>query len=393
MGTSPSLTSAGLTVLTEDQIVENIVEALQGSSMWGDKVSYGPDSPFGQLIRTFAGQLVEVYDLQQAQHQAFDPREAGGVQQDNLCEIVGVRRTAATYTTGTVTLGGTPATVIAAGKRARVGSDGPMVALDAAATIGGGGTVDADATAVDAGAVEINSTAVDTIVDAVAGWSSVTNAADFTTGEPIESDPILESRRARSFSISGSGTYYAIRARLEALDEVTAAAVLVNVTDTVDANGLPPKSFEPVVWPTGISPAIIAAAIMEVCGPPAGIEIHGDELYYVTDSKGFQQEIRYSEATELEMYVEFTLVTTSAYPTNGDDLVTAAAVAAGNALTLGDDVLIAACLEAAATGACPGISTIATRIKVGAGGAWQATSLTVGAAEIARFSTGRVTVL
>jgi hypothetical protein len=241
--------------------------------------------------------------------------------------------------------------------------------------------------------VEVGATAIDTIVDAVAGWTSVTNAADFTPGEPEESSAVLEARRSRSFAISGSATYFAIRARLEALDEVTAASVIVNTTDAVDAYGLPPHTFMPVVWPTGIADATIAAALVEIAGTPAGIASYGSTSYYVTDSKGYQQIVKWSEATELELYVEHTLVTTSAYPVGGDTLVKAAVVAAGNALTIGENVLIASTLEAAALGACPGISTIATRIKVGAGGAWQATSLSVDYDQIARFSTARVTVL
>lgn len=393
MATSPSLTAAGLTVLTLDQVVENIVENLQASPHWGVKVSYGVDSPIGQLIRVFAGQIMEVYDLQQLQHAAFDPREAEGVQQDNLCQVVGVERTAATYSTGTVTLSGTAATVIAAGKRGRVGTDGPIVELDAAATIGGGGTVDAAATAVEAGAVEIGAGAVDSIYDAVSGWTGITNAAAFTSGEPQESAATLEARRSRSFSISGACTYWAMRARLEALDIVTAAAVLVNTTDATDSNGLPPHTFRPVVWPTGLDAETIAATIWEVAGSPAGIASDGTESYYVTDAKQeTTHEVQWSEADEQVMYVELTLTTTPDYPATGDTLAAAAAVAAGEALGLGADVLIAK-IEAAVVDAVPGISDIATRIKVTAGGSWQSTSLTIAADKIATFDTSHVTVI
>ena len=392
MATTPSLEATGLTVLTEEDVFANMIEGLQGKSAWGSQVSYGDDDPLGQILRVVSGQIGDVYALQRQQYDAFDRDAAEGVALDNANGFAGVERDPATHSQGEVTLSGTAGTLVPAGNRFRVGADGPMVELDASAEIQAGGSVTADASAVEAGAVEINASAVDTIVDPVTGLDSVTNASAFVAGDPLEDDPTYRERGEASFSLSGSGTDFAIDARLEEDDDVTSAAVISNRSDSVDTYGHPSRSVAIYIWPSGLDSAAVAQLIWEQGAPPAGMRLVGDQVYYVTDPNGFKQEIRWYVATELEMHCNIGIASTNDdYPTNGDDLVKAAVVAWGNALGQGTWAASAS-LEAYVRSQVPGILAFGTTEFQATGDATWLDPYAVTPVEITRWATARVTV-
>lgn len=81
-----------------------------------------------------------------------------------------------TVSSAVVTCGGTPGTVITAGKRIKIAGSDVLWSLSEAVTIGEGGT--ADGTFVSSEAEDAGAHDLDTIVDAVSGWSTVDNAAE-----------------------------------------------------------------------------------------------------------------------------------------------------------------------------------------------------------------------
>lgn len=341
MATTPYYDSTGSLLLRAADVRSNIDEDLIASAEWGPEAQLEADKALSQILDPPADQLGQAYDALQEAIDARDPAAAEGVHLDNIANLVGVTRQPATYSTVTLTLGGTPATVIAAGKRARVpGTTDLYWALSANATIGGGGTVDAAAACTTIGSQEASATSITEIVDAVAGWSTVTNAAAAVAGDEIETDAALRRRRKLSLSAGGTARAAAIRAKLEALSYVTAAAVIENTGMTTDADGIPAKSFRPIVWPTGLSATQeqgIIEAIWTVA--PAGIYVDGTERYSITDDQGYAQEMGFEYGTNREIYAEVNLTVTSDYPSTGDADVEAALKVFDNDYSLGSKVL------------------------------------------------------
>jgi hypothetical protein len=345
MSVTPVLDATGLTVLRTEDVRTNLAEAVQSSSQFGPDTPVGPDSLVGQIIDATSQQIGLTYELMQAVYDAGDPSAAAGVVLDAIADARGLTREPSTASTVTLTLGGVAATVIAAGSRVRV-DGGPIFALDAAATIGGGGTVSAEATCSETGSSEAVAGTVTTIVDAVAGWTSATNPADAAIGSAEETDAALWLRIRDSRSILGNGTVPAIRSRVAALATVDYAVVLTNRTLVTDANGLPGKSYRVLVWPDDLTSAEedeLAEAIWNA-GEPAGIYCDGTETRTVTDEQGNSETIRWSYATDVRTYWDLTLEIDTdpgvdAYPVDGDDLVAAAIVAYGATLGVGRDVL------------------------------------------------------
>lgn len=329
------LTAAGLTVKTTDEVRDDLRDAVHGSSEFGEETSVGSSSVMGQIIDVHAASISDLDDMAQAVYDAFNLDAAEGVSLDNLAALVGLVRKAATYSTVILTLGGTPTTVIPSGSRARV-PDGTIVALDAEATIGGGGTVDAAATATETGPLEAAAGSITEIVDAVSGWDTVTNAEDATLGTNVETDEELLARRERSLAVGGNCTDQAIRANLEALPDVTSASVISNRTLVTDSYGIPGKAFLAVLWPTGLDEERVAETIW--LSAPAGIRAHGDEEYVITDDQDYQQTVRFSYATPQEVYLVANVTTKTGYPLDGDDLVEIALLNHGNTFRPGQNV-------------------------------------------------------
>jgi hypothetical protein len=316
-----------------------MVDDILASSEFGADAQTGADKVLGQTIDPSADRIGELWEVMQAIYDAWDPDTAEGVQLDNLGGLVGVVREPATGSTVTLTLGGTPTTVIAAGKRAKV-PGGAVFATDEDATIGGGSTVDVTATATETGPQEAAAGSVTEIVDAVTGWDTVTNAADASIGRDIETDSAYRLRRRESLSAGGTSTDQAMRSALVALDAVEAASVVSNRTLVTDALGIPGKAFRAVLWPNTLSTAeedLVAEVLWNHL--PTGIYSDGsDVVANVTDSQGKVQTVRWDYATQVLIWWVIDVTTEAGYPSNGDDLVEAAVLAYGQSLLVGDDV-------------------------------------------------------
>jgi hypothetical protein len=328
MATDPTFDGTGYRGLTLQEVRDNQRENVRLSPAIGPDVSTGDYSIAGMLLDSVAPEIADIYDLDSALYQGWDPDSAEGVQLDNLLTLAGLTRQAATRSTGTITLGGTPGTVIPAASKARI-PDGESVRTTAEATIGGGGTVDVEAEAVNTGPLNFGINSITLIVDAVAGWTSVDNAAEFDLGSDVEQDSEARARRARSLSAGGSSTDAAIRSRLEDLDDVEAAAAYSNRTMVTDSNGVPAKSVWIIVDPDTVDPVTIATTIWGPAGLPAGIASYGSQSGTITDDRGFAQQVYWDWATEVRVWITATLTKNADYPVGGDQLVEDAIVAWG----------------------------------------------------------------
>lgn len=172
--------------------------------------------------------------------------------------------------------------------------------------------------AVAAGPVNALAGSLATITTPVAGWQSICNPLDGTPGAAVESDPALRARRDFEAASSGNATVDAIRAALLSLNQssidpthvpLKSVTMLHNDGDVVDANGLPPHSFEAICYyGANDIPATdqdIANTIWATGG--GGVATFGNQTSTVVDSQGDNQTVKWSKPDEVSIYVVFTV--------------------------------------------------------------------------------------
>jgi len=377
------LTSVGFVPKTTD------IVRLDENSLITSKLGSSFDTSDGGLVGIFAGILAgkygELWDVTQAVGASQDPDQATGAALDALCLLTGTFRTAAKSSTTTLTLTGTPATVVASQSRAATSSTSQLFATSTSATITlltswvtttayiagtrvtnaanayqctiagtsasaptgtgsaivdgtvtwrylgvGTGAIDVVATSVLTGAIVGVSGDISVISTPVGGWSSVINVLDASPGNDVQTDASLRVARIAQLSAAGVATPNAIRAAVLTISGVTACTVFVNNTDIVNVDSMPPHSVEVLVQ-GGADAAVASVLYAQIA---AGVAFQGTTSTTVTDSQGVSQTVKFSRPAVVPIYVDITVVKDPTfYPANGDAQI-AAAIAAYGALQL-----------------------------------------------------------
>lgn len=211
----------------------------------------------------------------------------------------------------------------------------------------------------DTGQVQAPAGTLTVIETPVGGWVAITNPGDAVLGRDVETNTALRLRRASSLQIAGAGTLEAIRATVAQETGVLAAFAFENTGDVVDGDGLPPHSFEVVV--DGGSDQDIVDTIWLT--KPAGIQTFGSSSGVATDSQGDPHTIFFSRPTLIEefMDVDYERYDEEVFPTDGEAQIAAAVLAFGQALGIGQDILIDR-FEATAVLATTGVAE--TQVKI-----------------------------
>ncbi len=329
--------STGFVAKTTTEILADI-EARQKAA-FGASINLGGESVFGQLNATIADSIAEGWEVLSAVYRSLYPDSATGEALDNVAAITGVLREPATRSTMVVTCTGTAGTLLAVGRVVSVTANGNRFVSTAAATIGGGGTVDVDFEAEEIGAV-VGAADTLTIETPVAGWTSAANALDAEVGSDLETDAELRLRRQQLLRAQGDATVESILADLLEVTDVNQVFLFSNDSDFTDSRGLPPHSIECIV--DGGTDADVAEQIFLSKG--AGIATYGEPgqivTETVTDSQGFDHTINFTRPDPIEIYIDLEVEIVAAdYPVDGDDQIKAALVALGDTLVVGEDVI------------------------------------------------------
>ena len=242
-------------------------------------------------------------------------------------------------------------------------------------------------TAEDTGSTAAPADSLTVIETPIAGWDSSINTEDALIGRDLETDQELKLRRDEELGIAGRATLEAIRAQLIAITDVIAVVTFRNISAVEDPDGRPPHSLDIVVQ--GGDEDEIAETIFETIAD--GIETIGTISKTVVDSQGFNQTIKFSRPTEVEIYLEVDLsVDNNLFPSDGIAQAEAALLAHGNGLQVGEDVIVYPALVASLND-IPGITDVVIRI----GEAPSPTldnNITIEPREIADFDSTRIDV-
>lgn len=226
-----------------------------------------------------------------------------------------------------------------------------------------------------------------TIETPVGGWSSAMNLEDAVLGNDVQTDESFRLQRERELHAPGTGPYEAVRQALSAVVGVTSVSILFNTTDSTDANGLPPHSFEALV--SGGEEQEIFQTIWD--NAPLGIGTFGSTTGEITDSEGRPQEINFSRPTEKLIYAKITLQKVPGLYA-GDDSVKEAVALAGDALGLAHDIFSSAVSHSAFVAGVKNVTETLISIHP-TNPPVSAATLVMGVRDLPAFDTARVFVV
>jgi uncharacterized phage protein gp47/JayE len=244
------------------------------------------------------------------------------------------------------------------------------------------GTVEA----VETGAVSALAGTLNEIVTFVSGWDQVENGVDATKGAAAETDAAFRARRNAALEGLGGATFEAIRGGLLSLDGVTQALVFENDEIEVDVAGRPGKSIECLV--AGGTNQDILQEVFD--SKAAGIKAFGTITGNITDSQGNDHLIGFSRAGGVTIYLEVDLTTNADFPSNGVQTVSDLLLAYGDALEIGEDVIVNPVLIGVYD-SVPGITDSAVRIGIAPGPTLD-DNIIIDETDIADFDSSRITV-
>lgn len=314
------LTETGFKRKRLDLLLQELNDNMK--AIFGDNFNVSPESPDGQVDGVISESNANLWEIAEYVYDAFNPSTASGVPLSNLVQLNGITRQPAVASRVSLTLTGVAGTVIQAGSITRTNDTGDIFITDTEAILDALGSAVVFATAENTGAIQANANTIQIIETPVTGWDTVNNPTAAIVGRDDETDPELRARRARSQAINAQAVLDAMFAAVSNIEGVTKATVLENDTDVIDANDLPPHSFEVIV--VGGEDQEIGDTIW--LKKSAGITTVGTTTVQVLDTQGIPHDINFQRPTTVDIFVEVDLTTFAGYPADGDDQVKQAIV-------------------------------------------------------------------
>lgn len=441
------LTTDGLIVKTLNVIREELNQRLRDA--FGNSINLGDRAVLGQITGIVSELAALVWELAEAVNSAQDPDKASGAALDALCTLTGTFRPNATYSTVTLTLTGTPTTLVDAESRAKTTSSSVHFQTEEDATIdavpawadvtvyalgdrvtnsgnvyqcvvagtsdasaptstdeeiengtvtwtylgAGTGAVDVLARATETGSLVAGGRDINIIETTIAGWDGVINLLDATVGREVASDEELRQLRELELGGQGNTTINAIRAALLKIEDVISVTVFVNNTDdTVD--GVPPHAIEALVRPDTPVPDEFDQTVFDTLldNVAAGILTSGNTSGTSVDSQGTSHTMSYSRPTEVPIYIIVNVTKDpDTYPADGDDLIKQAIVDWGDEQDCGKNAVASAITAQAFN--VEGVLDV-TAVKLGTAPApTLSVTIPISLRELATYDTTRISVV
>lgn len=446
---SSGLTDNGLVIEVVDDLRSGMEQDLRDAFF--DSLPLGDQTLLGHIVGMLAVMFGRVWERLEEVNSSQDPDKATGPALDAVSILTGTFRQPATSSFATLTLCGTPGTVVASGSVVATSSTSTLwdtrdtVTITAltnwaittayivgdrrtnasrcyecitAGTSAGAGGPTTTATDITDGSVHWKyigegTGAIDVVADAeltgplvavaydlsviqtpVSGWSSVLNLLDATEGTNEATDEELRLVRALELAGAGASTKDALRAALLKVTGVNSAFIFNNTSDTTDGDGLPPHSFEVLIRGGAVQDIVDTIANNQ----PAGIATYSSAGTFGThtDTQGTVVTVYYTRPTDINVYVDITVeYDASLYPTDGDAEIKEAISTWGQGFLTGGDVdptgVLAQAFSIAGVRGVPRVE-VYTDVINGSPAAWAATtaySATVGARSVVLNDNGR----
>lgn len=303
------LNENGLTVKTYSEINEDLKTAYR--SIYGSAINLESNSPDGQTIGIYTQGAVDIREVITNVYNSFDPDKAEGVVLDSRVSINNIQRQGGTYTI-------TPVDITVDRTLTLDGLDGDFNLVD-----GVGYTVQDDAgnqfilidtveltagthslpfRAKDIGLVNVTVNTITNATTVVLGVTDIDNtSAPTTIGQDEETDAQLRVRRQKSVSLGSSGYINGLEGVVLNLEGVTATKLYENVTNAVDADGIPAHGMWLIV--EGGANTDIADAIFK--RKSCGSDMKGVVEVDITTDSGAVFTAKFDRPDAQDLYIRF----------------------------------------------------------------------------------------
>lgn len=225
-------TEEGLIAPTEAAILAGVQADID--SAFGGGLNPALETPQGQIASSTAAIIADKNNDFLDLVNQVDPQYADGRFQDAIARIYFLTRKGATSTAVTCTLTGTPSAVVPAGTFAQDTSGNTYVLLGTV-TIGSGGTVSSSWQNLQTGPIACPAGTLIRVYQAVAGWDAITNPADGTLGQNVETRAEFEFRRQNSVALNSRGTNQSVYGNVFQVANVLDCYVIDNPAGVTDS--------------------------------------------------------------------------------------------------------------------------------------------------------------
>jgi len=388
----PVFSATGLVLPQPTDILAGI-EA-EWNAAFGGNLNLDPTTPQGQLIASLAAIVADKNEQFLALVNRINPDTADGVYQDAIGRIYFLDRKAATPTAVQCLCTGLEGTLIPTGALAQ-STAGDLFQCVSGALIPAAGHITLPFECTTMGPVLALVGTVTKIYQALPGWDTITNAADGTVGQNVESRAEFELRRQASVALNATGSVAAIYSNLFDVADVLDVVVRENITSsnaTIGAVTIKPHSVYCCV--EGGSNVNIVQAIFS--RKSAGCDTTGNNSGTIIGAYGQAYTINFQRPAALAFKFTVALANTATTPANISDLVKAAIVSAFNGDDGGERARIGSTVYASRfyspVAAIGGINIVSIQLAAPLGGAL-GNSVAVGINQVPTLDPANITVI
>lgn len=286
-------------------------------AIFGQEMDLSSDTMDGQHIGLFAEAIADLDELAEMVWMSFDPDLASNNSLSRLVKLNGIERSLGAYSVATLTLTGTPQTLIPAGSVIGNVNGTVTVYTSVDARLDDNGTATVTASPDSIGVINAVTNSLTVIKSPIYGWASVTNEQPMVIGKLRETDQALRLRRRGSVSKGNRNMTEALWAALSDLQGVVEVSVLENATPVRDSRGLPPHSIHAVVL--GGEDLEIAQTIW--ISKTGGTVLAGEQVVQITDQMGSTQSIRFSRPTPVPVKIDVVITPKVGWTYNTSNLI------------------------------------------------------------------------
>lgn len=305
----------GLVVKTASEITADLIAGLQ--AIYGADINVDQNGQDGQTIGIVTQAAVDIRELAVGVNNNFDPDQAVGSILDQRVTLNNIAREGGTYTiqpidivtSATVNLQGLDANFnspTGTGFTVQDSSGNQFILVDSATLTPG--TITLNFRAKQIGLIDVPVDTINVPVTIVPGVTTVNNSSSaITVGQIQETDPQLRTRRQKSVAISSNGYLNGLLGKVLNITGVTEAALYENVTNAVDADGIPAHG----IWliAAGGANSDIADAIYK--NKSYGANMKGAVVVNKVTPSGVILPIKFDRPTAVDLYIRFSIKTTT----------------------------------------------------------------------------------
>ncbi len=300
------VTDAGFNRKRLPEILSDIESGTK--EVFGQDLDVTPQSPNGQFNGLIASALSTLWELAENVYHSIDFTQASGERLDALLELLGLPpRRGAIYSGTQIDFLGSAGVTIPSGTSISSSSSATVLYTELAVIIDSSGEASVTASPIAEGAISVVANEMDLLTTPITGVTTVDNPNADVVGilvTPAETDAQIRQRLlGSSGGVSVTNSQLRMESILRGLEGVIESVLYVNSTSSVDARGIPAKSYALVI--EGGDDIAIGNTLW--LNHSAGIGTFGSTSASITDAQGICHKMNFSRPRDAIALLQITV--------------------------------------------------------------------------------------